>query len=159
MLLEFCFQLCRHQLQPKAKAPTQLPLYHMVHRQLCYPKCTKFTKIHRNFVPSGTQQSIENHQKSIHVPSGDLLSAPECPWMSQMSIQGAKIIQKAIKMDPKTHIWTPSSQCQPGWATAAEAEPSDMWGCILHMYNIMYMHMTYVYVFVFRSFLHSGLLE
>ena len=61
--------------------------------------------MHPNWVPSGTPEFIKNHQKSIPVPSSDLLSAPGCPWMSQMSIQGAKMIQKGIKKGSQnTHL-------------------------------------------------------
>jgi hypothetical protein len=61
--------------------------------------------MHRNWVPSRTPKSIKNLQKSISVPSGDPLADPECPWMNQMSIQGAKMIQKGIKTGiQKTHL-------------------------------------------------------
>ena len=70
-------------------------------------------QIHENAskrCPLRDSKILQNHKKSISVPSSDLLSAPGCPWMSQMSIQGAKMIQKGMKNGPQnTHLDTISS--------------------------------------------------
>ena len=79
----------------------------------------------RNWVPSGTPKSIRSCQKSIPVPSGDLLAAPGCPWRSKTVAQGAKMIQKGIKNGAQTtHLDTIviiSMATKVG--PAAEAEP------------------------------------
>ena len=77
----------------------------MFYWQFCYPKWLKFTKIRRNWVPSGTSKSTKNRQKTMPVHSGDLLAAPGYPWMSQMATQGLKMLQTGIKNGAQTTHW------------------------------------------------------
>ena len=63
----------------------------------------------RKFVDIGShrrsKKSIKNRQKSIPVPSGDLLAGRAYPRMSQMATQGPKVMQKGIKKWNPNHTF------------------------------------------------------
>ena len=68
----------------------------------------KIIQIHEIGSPQGPPNPFKkNRQKSMPVPSGDLLAAPGYPWMSQMATQGLIMMQTGIKNGAQTtHLAT-----------------------------------------------------